>query len=108
MIVALPGTVSTGFAPCVSDLNTGHSSCVSDLTGDTSQPFDMVVTPQPQTGGRNPPLGQYTGCFNNHQPRTAARQACVMRQVPVIHKPVGRHVLAHRRHRDTITQLHVF
>ncbi len=40
--------------------------------------------------------------------RAAASQARVMRQMPVIHKPVGRHVLAHRRHRDTITQLHVF
>ena len=108
MVVAFPGVVGAGLAPCMADLDAGHGACGLDAGGNARHAVDLGVVPQAGAIGRDAALGRHARGFDDHQPRAAARHGGVVNLVPVIGETVHGAVLAHRRNGDAVAQGQAF
>src|SRR5258708_4008945 len=70
----------------------------------SSQPFDMPILPDTQTGGRDPALGRNGGSLGKDKPCSADGPAAKMDQMPIPRHSILRGILAHRGYYDTVSK----
>ena len=103
---ALPRQVAARLAPGVGKLNSRDGTLALDEAGDPGQRLDMAVVPDSHVAGRDPPLGRDRRRLDHHQRHAAGRPAAQMDQMPIVGHPLGRRILAHRRHHDPVPKRH--
>jgi hypothetical protein len=103
---AFPRAVSAGFAPGMGDLHRWDAVLLFDESGDAGQHWNVLITPNAQILGRDPPFRGHRRGFRKHDRRTANRPAGQMDEVPVVGKAIYARVLAHGRHDDSVRQLY--
>ena len=85
-------------------LDAGHRALRFDERGDAPQRFDLLVAPDAQVVGGNPPVRLHGGGFEDDQPGPAHGPTAQVHQVPVVGQAVHGRVLAHGRYGDAIGQ----
>jgi hypothetical protein len=88
------------------ELDAGRRALRMDEFHDARQWRNLLVFPQPEIARRNPPARLDARGLCDHQPGPTDGAAAQMHHVPVIRKPVVARVLAHRRHDDSVAELH--
>ena len=94
--VAVPGTLHSGLAPGMAELDSRYGAVSERELRHPCMAGDLAVGPDAGAAMGNPALFLHSSGFGEDDPCPADRKAPEMRQVPVIHMPLMRRILAHR------------
>src|SRR4051812_6877349 len=108
MVVAFPRQICACFASRMAELNSWHGACRLYGPSDALQTFRLNVVPQAGAAGCNSSIGRNAGCLNDDETSASARQAGVVRLVPICNYAVTRAVLTHGRYSDAVAKGHIF
>src|SRR4029077_2115360 len=95
--LAFPWPIGTGLAPRMRQLHAGYTALLMNETDDSSQVFNVSVTPDTQILRANSALGKNGRCLSKHQSSAAHCSAAQMDEMPFIGVAIATGVLAHRR-----------
>jgi len=86
----------------VRELNPGDASLFLHEVGDPPQSGNLLIAPEAEIFGRNPPLGQYGGGFGEDQTGPTDRAAAEVDELPVVGEAIVVGILAHWRDHDPV------
>jgi hypothetical protein len=89
------------------ELDSGGGALVVNERDDALERVRLVVVPDAHVLRRDPPVRRNGGSLGEHERGAANRAAREVHEMPVVGESVDGRVLAHGRHRDTISQRQV-
>jgi hypothetical protein len=91
----------------VGQLHAGNGALLANETSDAREHLDVLVLPDAEIPGTDPPLGRHRRRLGKNEPRPAYGTAAQMHQVPVGGEAIGRRILAHGRNHYAIAQRYI-
>ena len=99
---ALPRRRRAAFAARVCQLNAGDAPLRMDRADESGETVHVFVPVDTEIVRTDPSFGRDRSRFGEHNRGSADRAAGEMDKMPLVGKPVGAGVLAHRRHDDAV------
>ncbi|MDX6559485.1 MAG: hypothetical protein QOF72_2534 [Blastocatellia bacterium] len=105
--LTFPWPVRTGLASRMRQLHASYSALLMNETDDSSQGFNVFVTPDTQVLRTNAALGKNGRCLSKHQSSATDRSAAQMDEMPVVSVTIAAGVLAHGRDEHAIGKFEI-
>jgi hypothetical protein len=101
---SFPGRLTTGLPSGMGQLNAGNRSLRMNKSRYARKRLDMLISPDPHIPRRNPAVRGDGRGLDHHQRRPADGTASKVDQMPIACESFNRDILAHRRHRDSVSK----